>query len=483
MTSPRLVRILTVVLALSAVAAPAAAQRHPSELSKPPDLKFTPPKPVEFTLSSGIRVFYLEDRELPLVSIAGIMKGGSLYDPAEKTGLASLTGTVLRTGGTKTVTGDDMNEELETLAASIESSIGGEFGSIGARCMKKDFARIVQVYADVVMNPEFRQDKIDLAKNQSLESIRRRWDMPVQAAATLFQEQMYGAQHPSGRRVTPKSLAAITREDMLAFHRQFFAPNNLWIGVTGDVSQAEVTAALEGAFKGWAKHEVNLPAVPALVERADGTIYYAYKDTPQANMYLGHLGIRRLNPDEPTVEIMNYILGYGGFSARLMRELRSNRGLTYGVYGGVSTGRDRGLFVISSQLKADRFVEALGIIKGIITDLQTTPVGDDEIAEARNSTINSFIFRYEQKAAVLGQVMSLKLQGYPDNYLDTYIDNIRKVTREGVLAAAKKYIDPAKMMVLVVGDEKRFDKPLSSLGTVKTIDLKAIVDAEKPAQK
>ena len=136
--------------------------------------------------------------------------------------------------------------------------------------------------------------------------------------------------------------------------------------------------------------EVNL-AVPALVERADGTIYYAYKDTPQANVYLGHLGVRPQGPDEPTVEIMNYILGYGGFSARLMRELRSDRGLTYGIYGGVSTGRDRGLFVISSQLKADRFVEALGIIKGIITDLQTTPAGDDEIGRpaTRPSTASS----------------------------------------------------------------------------------------------
>lgn len=152
---------------------------------------------------------------------------------------------------------------------------------------------------------------------------------------------------------------------------------------------------------------------------------------------------------------MNYILGGGTFSARLMRELRSNRGLTYGIYGGVYTGKDRGLFRISSQLKADKFVEALDLVKGIIKDLQQSPVSDEEIKEAKNSTVNSFVFRFEGKRQALMQYMSLKLQGYPDNYLDTYIDNIRKVTKEDVQIVAKKYLDPEKMIVLVVGDEKK----------------------------
>jgi zinc protease len=482
MTRQQFPRILTVVFVALATAAPAFAQRHPSELAKPADIKFTPPKPVEVALANGIHVFYLQDRELPTVTITGILKAGSLYEPADKVGLANLTGSVLRTGGTKTMTGDDMNEELEFLAASVESSMGSEFGYVNARCVKKDFSRVVQMYADVVMNPEFRQDKIDLARNQALESIRRRWDMPASAAAALFQENVYG-DHPLGRRMTPKSLAAITRDDLAAFHKSFFAPNNFWIGITGDLTQAEATSAVEAAFKGWAKRTVTFPPVAPLVEHADGTVYYAYKDTPQANVFLGHLGIRRLNPDEYKIELMNYVMGGGTFSARLMRELRSNRGLTYGIYGGVDSGPDRGLFVISSQLKAERFLEALGVVKGIIKDMRDKLVSEEEMAEAKNSTINSFIFRYEQKTAVMSQVMALKLEGYPDNYLDTYIDNIRKVTREDVQASARKYLDPEKMMVLVVGDEKRFDKPLSSFGKVKPIDLKAIVEAERATGK
>jgi len=474
---------LTIIIILLAAAGPSFAQLDPKALPEPAPLKFNPPKPIEFTLPNGIRVLYLEDRELPLINILGFLKCGSLYEPGEKTGLAALTGTVLRTGGTKKMSGDDINEELESLAATVESSIGTEFAQIMVQCLKKDLKRVLEIYADIVMNPEFRQDRIDLAKNQAVESIRRRWDMPIQAASALFQERVYGAGHPLGRRATPKSLAAVVRQDLVDFHKKYFAPNNMLIGVSGDLSASEAKSLLQSVFGAWKKKDVRFPAVPALAENADGTVYYAYKDTPQGNMFLGHLGSRRLSPDEPALEIMNYVLGGGTFSARLMKELRSNRGLTYGIYGGVESGPDRGLFMISSQLKAERFVEALDLAKGIIVDIQTKPVSDGELAEAKNSTINSFAFRFEQKRTALIQYINLKLEGYPSNYLETYVDTIRKITKADVQAAAKKYMDPAKMIVLVVGDEKKFDKPLSSFGKVRPIDLKAIIEEEKGAQK
>jgi len=475
--------ITIIVLGLILLHALAFGQRHPRELPPPEPLKFKPPKPVEFTLKNGVHVFYLEDRELPLVYITGMLKCGSLYEPAEKTGLASLAGTVLRTGGTKTKTGDEINEELEFLGATIESFISSEFASISANCLKKDFKKVLELYADIVMNPEFRQDKIDLAKNQSKESIRRRWDMPMQAASVLFYEKAYGADHPLGRRVTPKSLSLITRQDLVDFHKKYFAPNSMSIGICGDVSLVEAKITLENVLKAWKKKEVKFPEVPALTEKADGTIYYAYKDTPQANIYLGHLGVRRLNPDMYKIDIMNYILGGGGFTARLMKELRSNRGLTYGIYGGVFDGKDRGLFLISSPLKADKAVEALGLIKDIVKGIQENPVTDEEISEAKNYTINSFVFNYQTKNQILTQYMRLKLMDYPGDFLERYIDNIRKVAKEDVQAAAKKYMDTEKMIFLVVGDEKRFDKLLSAFGKVTTVDLAKIMAEERGEQK
>jgi zinc protease len=475
--------ITAAAFALLILALPVLGQRHPSELSTPPPLSFKMPKPVMFTLANGVRVAYIQDNELPLVWVLGYFNGGSLFEPGDKAGLAQITATVLRTGGTKTRSGDQINEELEFIAATIEARGGAEFMTVTGSALKKDFAKLMEVYADLIMNPAFPQDKLDLARNQSLEAMRRQWDRPTQVSNMLFQEKLYGADSPYGRRATPATLTAIVREDLAALHKRFFSPANLMLGIAGDVSADEVKATLNRVLKGWAKTKVNLPEPAPLTERADGTIYYAYKDTPQANMYVGHLGVRRNNPDQYKLEVLNNIFGGGGFTARLMKELRSNRGLTYGIYGGIMDGRDRGQFMVASQLKAAQFVEALGIIKGIIRDLQTNLVSEEEIETAKNSIINSFVFNFEQKSQVMTQVMTLKLQGFADNYLDTYIDNIRKVTKQDLLDAAKKYMDPDKMIIVVVGDEKRFDRPLASLGTVKSIDLKALMEAERGPQK
>jgi predicted Zn-dependent peptidase len=442
---------------------------------------FTPSKPTQFTLSNGVSVFYCEDRELPLVSLRGILRCGSLYEPPDKAGLASLTGVVMRTGGTKTVTGDALDEELEFLSASVESSIGQEYANVSASCLKKDLKRVLDIYTDVMMNPEFRQEKIDLAKNQAREAIRRRWDMPGAVSGLLFTEQLLGGT-PYGARTTYKSLGAVTRDDLTAFHNRYFAPNNLYLGVVGDLSAEEAKSLLEEAFRGWKKKDVALPEIPALVEKADGGVYYAYRDTPQANVVLGHLGVRHNNPDQAALEVMNDILGGGGFTSRLMKEIRSNRGLTYGIYGGVFSGKDRGLFRIGSPLKAERCLEALGAVKDIVVDLQTNLVTDEEIDTAKKSLINSFVFRFESKAGLVFQYMSYKLDGYPDDYLDKYVGRIKNITKADVQAAAKKYMAPARMILVVVGDEKKFDKPLAEFGKVQPIDYRKIAEAEKSEQ-
>jgi predicted Zn-dependent peptidase len=481
MNRKKIIKGLVLGSIIAALVLTATAQKHPRELGPAPELKFKLTKPAMFTLSNGIQCFYMEDKELPLLYLRGFIKGGNFCEPAGKTGLASLVGQVLRTGGTKTRTGDQINEELEFIAASIESSVNNEYLTLTGISLKKDFPKLLDLYADILVNSEFRQDKLDLAKNQTYEGMRRRWDQPMQVAMQLFNEKIYGADTPFGRSSTPASIKAVTRDDLIAFYKKYNAPNNFTLGIAGDLSMSEAKAVLEKAFQGWARKKVTFAEVAPPVEKADGTIYYASKETPQGNVFMGHLGIAQKSPDEFKVEVMNDILGGGSFTARLMKELRSNRGLTYGIYGGVGegTGKYRGVFQIGSQLKAAKFVEAIETIKGIVKDIQTNPVTDEEITTSKNSLINSFVFRFEQKSQILAQFMSLKLDGYPDNYLDTYIDNIRKVTKADIQAAARKYMDPAKMILVVVGNDKLFDKPLSSLGKVVTIDLKALQEAEK----
>jgi len=454
------------------------AQRHPRELAEPPALSFKTPRPVEFRLANGVHVFYLEDRELPLISLRGMLRGGDLYEPEDKAGLASLTGRVMRTGGTPTLPGDKLDEELEFLAASVETSMGDEYAVVSANCLKKDFKRVLEIFADVVMHPEFPQAKIDLARNQDKERIRRRWDQPAAVSSLLFTERMFG-ETAYGRRATFKSLNNINREDLVSFHQRFFAPGNLYLAVVGDLSQSEARTMLEAAFREWQGKDMTIPELPPLTEKADGTVYYAFRDTPQANVALGHLGVRRNNPDEQKLEVMNRIFGGGGFTARLMKEIRSNRGLTYGIYGGVSSGKDRGVFRVASQLKADRCGEALSVVKNIIQDLQTAPASEQELDLAKKGLVNSFVFQFQSKEQVAARFMRLRLDGYPDDYLDRYIDKISKVTAADVQEMAKKHMDLGKMILVVVGDEKKFDQPLSKLGKVQAIDYKQISQAEQ----
>lgn len=457
------------------------SQRHPSELKKPEEIKFKPPAIQKFKVAQGITVYYLEDKELPTVNLIGYFKGGSLYEPADKTGLAGLTGTVMRTGGTKKMTGDEIDEELEFLAARVETSFGSEFGTASLSCMKKDFSRVLEIYADILTSPMFTQEKIDLAKNQMKESIRRRWDMPATAASLLFTEKLYGTESPYARRITFSTLDKITREDAINFHQKYLAPNNLYLGIAGNISLAEVRSSLNKVFKDWSPKKIEFPSVPEVKDEVKRVVYYAYKDTPQANIALGHLGVRRNNPDQYKLEIMNYVLGGGGFGSRLMRELRSNRGLTYGIYGGVMEGRDRGAFRIASTLRAEALGESLTLIEDIINSMQANLIRDDEMEEAKNSMINSFVFRFESKLSILSQKIILSLMGYPEDYLEKYIENIKRVSKEYVIEAAKKYMEPGRMIIVIVGDKKRFDKPLENFGPVEEINLQTIIERERGA--
>ncbi|MBM3285593.1 MAG: insulinase family protein, partial [Candidatus Aminicenantes bacterium] len=343
----------------------------------------------------------------------------------------------------------------------------------------KDLPRVLEICADILTTPAFSQEKIDLAKNQLKESIRRRWDMPSSVARLIYSEKLYGEESPYARRITAAAVDNISREDLVTFHRKYFAPNNMHAGITGDISSAEVKKALARVFEKWDQKKIVFPPVPPVQDQAKKVVYYVYKDTPQANIALGHLGVGRNHPDQYKLAILNYVLGGGGFSSRLMRELRSNRGWTYGIYGGVNAGRDRGPFMIASTLKAEVLGEALPLVEEIVKSMQAEAIKDEEMEEAKNYMINSFVFRFESRLSILMQKISYTLMGYPEDYLEKYIDNIKKVTREEVLEAARKHLEPGRMMIVVCGDKKRFDKPLETFGPVEEVDLQSIIDKER----
>jgi len=442
-----------------------------------PELTFSPPKTERLVLDNGMVVHLLEDHELPLFDVVAYFRTGSIYDPEDKIGLAGLTGVVMRTGGTETMTGDEIDEELEFMAGSVETSIGIEAAIASLSVLKDDIDRGIEIFADVVRNPAFRDEKVQLAKNQALEGIRRRYDTPGGTAAAEFPKLVYGARSPWARLSTVSTVENVVRADMVAFHKKYFHPNNMILGVAGDFDSKEIVSKIERVFAGWEQAEIAFPDVGLIEKRFAGSVHHIQREINQSNIRMGHFGLRRHSPERYAVNVLNYILGLGGFTSRLMREVRSNRGLAYSVGARLGAGTDCGLFYAVCQTKGGTTREAIDVMTDVIGSVTEEVVTDEELKTAKDTLLNSFVFNFQSSTQVASQRVRLEFFGYPDDYLETYQANTAAVTAEDVLNAARKYLHPDTMTILVVGNSNEFDKPLSELGPVKEIDIEALKQA------
>jgi predicted Zn-dependent peptidase len=443
---------------------------------RPTDLRFAPltferPRPTRHVLSNGMIVFLLENHDLPLVSGRFAIRTGDLYEPDDKVGLASLVGTVMRSGGTTSRTGDEIDQRLEFLAASIETNIGTQEGMAGLSCLRKDLDETLGLLADILQHPRFAEDKLDLAKKRMLEGIRRQNDSPNAIVSREFAKLVFASSPAWARTPTPDTVNRITRDDLVRFHEQYFHPNGVIAGFSGDFDSAVLLKKLEELFADWKRGDMKLPQVPPLAERNEPSLNYIYKDQPQSYFQFGHLGIRRASPDWYAVAVMNHILGRGGFTSRLMAEIRSNRGLAYSVGAALTEDTDRGTFSGWCQTKSESTHEAISVMLDIVKRMATDPISDNEINKAKSAITDGFVFRFESPQQIVGEQINLQYFGYPADYLDTYIDKIMAVTKEDVQRVAKKYIHPDQMIILVVGDKSRLVTPLDDLGKMSEIKL------------
>jgi predicted Zn-dependent peptidase len=324
------------------------------------------------------------------------------------------------------------------------------------------------------MNPAFPEDKIRMRKDEVIESIRRENDNPAQIAGREFRKIMYDSKHPYNRKVegTLESIEKITRDDMVTFHKKYFHPNNIILGISGDFNKEEIIRKLNTAFAGWKKEEILFPEIPKVEKRFERSVYYVYKDINQANVLMGHLGIHRKSPDYFPVMIMNFILGGGSFTARIPGRIRSDEGLAYSAYSVFQTSRDTGMFFVSCQTKLESTNRAISIALEELDKIRKMPVDKDELAQAKETFMNQFVFRFTTSASIVGQKIDIEYEELPLNYLETYLDNVQAVTQEDVQRVARKYLHPDEIKVLVVGDKEKFDKPLDSFGKVNVIELK-----------
>ncbi|MEE9605365.1 MAG: pitrilysin family protein, partial [Candidatus Scalindua sp.] len=307
-------------------------------------IEFTPPKPKRVVLDNGMIIYLLEDHDLPIFNITARFKTGAVYEPKEKAGLASLVGSVMRRGGTKTRTPEQMNEELEFIAASVETSIGRESGSASLSAMKKDIDKGLEIFVDVLMNPAFPEDMIRKQKDETLESIRRENDTPRQIVFREFRKILYKEDHPYSRKTIgyKDTIENITREDMVAFHKKYFHPNNAIMGISGSFDTEGILKKIKTVFAKWGKTKIDFPEVPQVEKEFQKSTNYIYKDINQAHVVAGHLGIHRLSKDYFPIKILSFILGSGSFTARIPSKVRSDEGLAYSAYSAFHTPRDLG---------------------------------------------------------------------------------------------------------------------------------------------
>jgi zinc protease len=467
-----------VAAALGAASLAAAGAAHAqitdwTQASKPPLRPFQPQQPRRIALPSGMVIFLQEDHELPLIRGAAHVRGGSREEPAGKTGLLDLYGEVWRTGGTTARTGDALDDFLEARAATVETFGDQDSTGISFDVMKGSFEDVFPVFLELLRDPAFREDKIELARNQANTGIARRNDDPSGIASREARKLGYGADSPYARQAEYASIAAVTREDLVAWHRAHVHPNNILVSVIGDFDARAMEARLRKAFGSWAKG----PAVPrpeiTFRDPKPGVYLVAKDDVTQSNVRLVHLGIQRDNPDYFAVEVMNEIFG-GGFSARLFSNVRSKKGLAYGVGGGVGNAWDHpGLFQVVLGTKSETTVAGIEALMEEIDGINTRPPTDDELRRAKDAILNSFVFRFDSKGKVLAEKLLYEFYGYPPDFLERYRTAVEAVTAQEVARVAAKYVHKDRLAVLVVGKPDAFDKPLASLnlGPVNAIDI------------
>jgi zinc protease len=484
--------VIPLILALLSVY-PAAADipRHYTELpaSKPPEIKL--PTYQQFRLTNGMQVYLMEDHELPLVSGTLLVRTGSRHEPSEQVGLANLVATVMRSGGTETYPGDQLNQLLEQKAASVESGMAVNSGSVSFSALSEDLSEVLRLFAEVVQKPAFPQNKLDLAKFQIRGSIARRNDQPDAIAAREFRKLIYGQNNPYARTVEYATLDRIDRAELIAFHKTQFNPSQMILGIVGDFDPTKLRSQLEAELGGWQRDRVRLnlktlgqsgnPLKIRLRASTDwqnptqaqksGIFFVNQPQLSQSSIQLGHLGGLVKDPDYPALSILNEVMN--GLGGRMFNEVRSRQGLAYSVYAAWSPQFDfPGLAIAGGETKS---ASTVPFVQSVIRELKRVreqPITAIELQRAKDSVINSFIFNFQDPAQTLSRIIRYEYFGYPKDFIFQYRKGVEATTAADVQQAARKHLKPDQIVTLVVGNEKEIQPVLSSLNqSVKTLDI------------
>ncbi|MDX2214734.1 MAG: pitrilysin family protein [Oculatellaceae cyanobacterium bins.114] len=453
----------------------ASPARHYTELTFPPLPEIELPDYTRYEMNNGIVVYLVEDHELPLIGGSATFRTGDRFEPDDKVGLGSIMGEVMRSGGTLNHPPDQLNQILEQRAASVETGVNTVSGTASFNALSENLTEVFGLFAEVIRQPAFPQDKIDLSKTQFRGSISRRNDDPDEIAGREFQKLIYGASSPYARTVEYTTLDNITRDDLVQFYQTYFQPNTMILGIVGDFETETMRSLIEEQFGDWqptpATADMTLPGVAQA--RQGGVFLVDQPQLTQSYIQMGHLGGQFDSPDYAPLSVLNEVMN--GFGGRLVNEVRSRQGLAYVVYSYWSPRFDYpGIFISGGQTRSEATVPFIQSVLAEIEKVRTSPITSEELMRAKDSVLNAFIFNFQTPSQVISRLIRYEYFGYPSDFIFRYRREVETATTEGVLKAAQTYLQPDQVVTLVVGNAAAINPPLSSLGSgieVTPIDI------------
>jgi zinc protease len=474
-TSRPLSNLLTAGLLLAAAAAhaqAAAPAAKPKDAGPPPaaakDVRFPPFE--QKTLANGLRVVVIEQHEQPLVSLHLVLKAGKSFEPADKAGLANATAALL-TKGTATRSAQQIAETIDVVGGNLGANAGIEAGYADAGVTSDQLDLGFDLLSDIVLRPTFPQDELDRWRQETLSELQIQLQNAGYLADTALTRTVFG-DHPYGRPGdgTPESLNSLTRDDLAAYHKRRWVPNDAILAVVGDVKAADAFARAERAFGGWAKGEAaEIPAVQASRPQGHRIIVIDKPDAVQTEIRLGQVGIAFRDPDLYAAEVYNSVTG-GSASARLYLEIRQKRGLSYGARSHFIEPTQPGSFLVSTFTKTETTVEALELALEVLRSLQKDPVPETELAAAKTYITGAFPLEIETADGIATKVLEAMRYGYGREFLESYNDNIAKIGPADVQRFAKERIHPDNMVIVLAGNAATFSAKLKEkLGAFETI--------------
>ena len=482
----RLTILFTIVLLVFSLGV--AQVQKPSDLKFPP-LKYEPPDPKDFRteFASGLRGYIQEDNSLPLFNISAIVHFGGLYVPKDKLGLDSVMSDTLIKGGTKTREGSDIEDRINFIGGSLNFRVGDQTSTLSLSVLSEDIDEGLELFFDVLMNPEFREGPLDLAKASLIQRLRQANDQASGVLSREYERLLYG-DHPLTWQPTQATYEGITGADLKAVHAQNFFPKNIILAASGDFKKADLKAKVNKAVSGWKNKKLSIPMFSKKFLQPEPGVYFIQMRTNQGYISLGHLGLEDTNPDYFAVQVMNFILGGGSFTSRITTKVRSDEGLSYN-----QGSRFRyiwgypGMFSGYVQTKSSTVGYAISLILGEFNRIRREPVSDDEMETAINYYLESFSNSFESPQSTMSTFADLEMTGKPMDYYKTYRDKIKVVTKAKVQDVANKYIHPDKCVIMIVGDFEpcnaggdKWPGPLDKLGKVHTIKLRNPLTGEEP---